>query len=275
MQDGRPTPRHVYQGLQVDETRGNFIMASRAFWKCRLDGSGWVKYQDGGRTPFAKVTGELIWSFLDETTGKLWQGGCGSNCWQEGYYFYGAAQIYDPADNSVTTSPGLVPDHVPGNVANLGDQHLFVVKAGRTIYAIMRSGYSISANLDDLTTGRTLYRPPVAEGYAGNTDEGNAVIALGASGTIWAVDTHDPALPTWEYDFAAATPGEPLDDGYGNLVPTKVPTARRVPIAQCGRPPAAAVLGLVYSRMEYWPAGGVVVYVPSADDNVWVMRPAP
>jgi hypothetical protein len=270
MVDGRPTPRHVYNGLYTD---GNYLMmASRAFWKAKLDGTGWVKYQDGGRTPFTRTTGEVIWSFFDEKTGRLWQGGCGSNCWIDSYFYYSAALTYNPVTNEVIEEGGLIPKGTQ-SIVNLGDKHMAVVKNKRTVYAVMGNGYATSFHLDG--PERVLYAPPTTDAYSGSEGEGNAAWFVEGTDRLWLFDTKAPDLPAWEYDFSSTTPGEPFDPGYDQpLIPTLVPTAKRLTIEACGdKPMPTAAQGLVYNRMAPWEGTGLVVYVPVADGNVWVLRP--
>lgn len=271
MVDGRPTPRHVYGGLFTNGTE--LYMASRAFWRARLDGSGWVTYQRGGRTPFTRYTGEVIWSFLDERSGKLWQGGCGSNCWVEGYFYYGAALVFEPSTSRVEEVGGLLPAGAQP-VANLGDRHLVVAKVGREVYALMSTGYSISFNLD--TPERALFRAPLTDAYAGAGGEGRAGFFLPGTKRLWIFDTSDPRLAGWEYDFTDPAPGAPFDPGHNQpLVPTRVPRARRLTLGACaGRSPPTPAQGLVYNRMAPWEGTGLIVYVPVADGNVWVLRPS-
>ncbi|MBC8069068.1 MAG: hypothetical protein IAG13_12100 [Deltaproteobacteria bacterium] len=266
MFDGRPTARHTYGGMLYSPVSDEIVMVVRNYWKSKTDGSGWIKSQDGGGAPPTFTSGELIWSQIDEQTGLVWWGGCGSGCWESGYYFYGAGYIVDPTTMTDSPSPSLIPDNayglVDGNevmLVNAGDMVLFSFKAGRKLGWWMRNGYGFTFDLD--TQERQLLHMD-GEPYSGNTDEGNSAVYLAHRDELWLFDTHDSTAPAWSMAM------EPVAGGPNESL---VINAKREVLDNADLlPPSPA--GLVYTRMAFWPEENLLVYFPDATKNAWVAR---
>jgi hypothetical protein len=264
--DGRPATRHVYGGMFYSPVSKELLMVVRAYWRCKLDGSGWVKVQNGGRGSAAIASLENTWAQIDEKTGKVWTGGCASGCYANDYYFYSKGLIVDPVTMTDTPTPNLRPAAVYGIVdgkeammVNAGDMVVFSFKIGRKIGWWCSSGYGFTYDLD---TGASELLHMEGDPYNGDTSEGNSIAYVDHRGELWLFDTKVSQLNVWSIKM------DPKPGGPNNSL---VVTAKRESLANADKLPKA-LNGLVYNRLAFWPEQKLLVYFPDANTNGWVCR---
>lgn len=256
--DGRPAPRHTYGGFLYSPKIAQLVLVTRQYWRCKTDGTGWVKHQDGGRANPTVPSGENLWAHVDEKTGKIWWGGCGSGCWGSNYYFYRKGLIFEPATMTDAPSPDLTSG--PVHMTNAGDGTFLSFKIERKIGGWSNALYGWTFDLD---TQARQFLYMTGSQYGGSKGEGNSTCYIPHLRQLWIFDAHVAALPAWSLDMSNPQPGGPN----GALtVQAKVET-----LANANKlPPAPS--GLVYNRLSFWAEKKLIVYCPDAAQDTWVCR---
>jgi len=262
MPGGKPTARHTYNGIVYLPGSQEILMAVRAYWRCKVDGTGWVLYPDGGRKVYGPtyVNSEGTWTFADEVNNRIVRGGCLSECYQNNYYFYNFGVYYNPTTGVETATPRLTDS---GSITQAGNLMHHPYKYGRTIGGWMPNGYGWNYNLDsdsNPAAGRKLYYM-TGTLYTGDYGEGVSTVAIENLGQLWLFD--GPSRIFWSVDLANATPGGPNNSLQVFTQREKLANNTYVP-----RGPA----DLNYTRCTYDPVNQMFIFVTQGTMNTWVCK---
>lgn len=262
MPDGRPASRHMYSGQIYSKGRNELVYIVRALYRCKVDGTGWIRYQDGGRQVLNRYAGEYIWLQYDDQNDIVYKGGCSSDCYINGNYYYTNGvkfQMSTLAESDVSLVDASAFPNTIGSV-NSGSSQMFSYKTGRWIGGVCSTGYGWQYNLD---TGAKRNIQSVGTTFSGYVSERATAVYVPELGKLWAFNTNVQSLPCYEYDIDSPQAGGP----FGTYT---VQTRTKTFSNSAALPPNTG--GLVYNRLTYWPQKKVVVYIPAQDTNVWVMR---
>jgi hypothetical protein len=259
MADGRPSTRHWYGGQFYLPTRDEIFFAVRGFWRYK-PGTGWDLCSTYYKVPQYNHA-EKVWFQYDEINDVIYNGGCGSDCVNNGYFFYSNGVKINPVTQT-EVAVNFITDWNSSRVLS-GDSMIVSFKAGRWIGGVGGIDTPDKGWSFHLDTSEKRILTFVGASYTGSRAEGNACVYIPETGKLWLFDTHTNSLPCWEYDIDAQQAGGP---GGTYTVASRLKSfsnASSLPVNNAG---------LMYNRVTYWQQKKVLVYVPSDNANVWVCR---
>ncbi|MBL8027952.1 MAG: T9SS type A sorting domain-containing protein [Fibrobacteres bacterium] len=262
--DGRPTSRHQYNGFIYNPARQEVQSVVRSFTRAKLDGSGWVSLDSGGYAsyPDGKVHMELTWTAVDDSSGEIWTGGCGSDCWVSNYMYYRGALVYNPANNTFKDSPRM--NRYEWGAANCGVTWagLSVLSRGRWLIGASNKATDFWG-LYNMSTQEKRSLRVTGSPFVSTQSEGNAFVYLSDRDQVWAFDP-TKKLECTVVDLAAMTPNS-LYPGESFDVPAykkSIANSNLISISNT----------LVYNRLRYWDKEKMLVFVNDHNKNIWVCK---
>lgn len=262
--DGRPTSRHQYNGLIYNSARQEIQSVVRSFTRAKIDGSGWVSYDSGGYAsyPDGKVHMELTWTAVDDSSGEIWTGGCGSDCWVSGYMYYRGALVYNPGTNTFKDSPRMNRFEWGGAGCQVTWAYLSVLPRGRWLIGASNKATDFWG-LYNMSTQEKRSLRSTGSPFNTTQSEGNAFIYLPDRDQVWAFAPKD-SLKCTVVDLSAMTqnslyPGESFDVP---AYPKKLTNSGIIPLSNT----------LIYNRLRYWEKEKMIVLVNDHNKNIWVCK---